>query len=165
MCVVLILDRYNLEFYDNHSNPSDGMMSGCIRGVLRLSGALTTCLCCPLAIVGVGFPSRSLADTILWSVSPTLAHGNCLGLCILSTVFLAGTIVNVPQGFVSAVTKFGKYSHIVGPGTYAFNPCIEKFINCDMKTQTITVDHQQVFAPPLSPPLISPHLKLQVPCV
>lgn len=58
----------------------------------------------------------------------------CLGL---------GPIVFIPQGHQGAVLRFGKFSHLVGPGTYNQNVGMETFLLKSIQVQMLSIPCQQ----------------------
>eukprot|EP00668_Euglena_longa_P032007 GGOE01041287.1.p1 GENE.GGOE01041287.1~~GGOE01041287.1.p1 ORF type:complete len:304 (+),score=102.41 GGOE01041287.1:83-913(+) len=54
-----------------------------------------------------------------------------------------GPIVVIPQGYQGAVLRFGKFSHLVGPGTYNQNLGMETFLVKSVQVQMLGIPCQQ----------------------
>jgi len=64
-------------------------------------------------------------------------------LCIPLACFGCGPIVVIPQGFQGAVLRFGKFAHLVGPGTYNVNIGMETFLVKSVQVQMLRIPCQQ----------------------
>eukprot|EP00669_Euglena_mutabilis_P011169 TRINITY_DN5832_c0_g1_i1.p1 TRINITY_DN5832_c0_g1~~TRINITY_DN5832_c0_g1_i1.p1 ORF type:complete len:370 (+),score=99.30 TRINITY_DN5832_c0_g1_i1:22-1110(+) len=63
--------------------------------------------------------------------------------CIPLACFGCGPIVVIPQGFQGAVLRFGKFAHLVGPGTYNVNIGMETFLVKSVQVQMLRIPCQQ----------------------
>ncbi|CAD8148782.1 unnamed protein product [Paramecium octaurelia] len=69
--------------------------------------------------------------------------GNCSAFCPCNP-FVEYPYKKIEQGFVGVYLRFGKYVKTMPPGLQYFNPCTDKLIKIDCRTQMIDCQKQYV---------------------
>ncbi|CAK73825.1 unnamed protein product (macronuclear) [Paramecium tetraurelia] len=69
--------------------------------------------------------------------------GNCSAICPCNP-FVEYPYKKIEQGYVGVYLRFGKYVKTMPPGLQYFNPCTDKLIKIDCRTQMIDCEKQQV---------------------
>lgn len=95
----------------------------------------------------VGYADQDQTDDISTSIYKIglSTQGYLYSLCCIPfCIFGAGPVVRVDEGHQATVLKYGKLSHIVGPGLYHRNIGSEEYVIKSVKLMTLDIPRQQV---------------------